>query len=74
MVLFQKGREIVPLEIHGFKRENNFDTADSLETVNISFTQQLHITGYLQLMKFNQLGNIIFSFFGLSKDTPENES
>ena len=27
--------------------------------------------GYLTPSKFNQLGKIIFSFFGLSKDTPK---
>ena len=30
--------------------------------------------GYLTPSKFNQLGKIIFSFFGLSKDSPQNEN
>ena len=29
---------------------------------------------YLTPSKFNPLGKIIFSFFGLSKDTPHNEN
>ena len=30
--------------------------------------------GYLTQSKFNQLGKIIFSFFHLSKDNPQNEN
>ena len=32
------------------------------------------VFGYLTPSKFNQLSKIISSFFGLSKDTPENEN
>ena len=30
--------------------------------------------GYLTPSKLNQLGKIVFSFFGMSKNTPQNEN
>ena len=34
----------------------------------------LRAFGYLSPSKFHQLGKITFSFFGLSKNTPQNEN
>ena len=60
------------------KRRNKVVREIMRNVANVfSFSEQeiiLGAFGYLTPSKFNQLGKTVFSFFGLSKDTPQNEN